>query len=219
MGYKAVVFDLDGTLVNTLPDLTHATNTVLEARGFATYTSDEVRMMVGNGTRRLLELASPDGSPKEVIDELMADYLPEYYRVCCNESVPYSGVAELLGRLKAAGIKRAVVSNKPHECVQRVMNHYFEDLCEFCLGAHDGLARKPAPDGVYRALHALGITDVSEAVYVGDSEVDVACARNAGLDCVIVSWGFRDVEALKDEPVTIVDDCDALERVITGTDR
>lgn len=193
---KAVIFDLDGTLLNTLEDLRTAVNLALCANGYPVRTLEETRLAVGNGIRKLIARSVPAGTPPEAEEEVFAQFRKEYSVHCSDTTAPYAGVPELLWRLKKEGCLLAVVSNKADFAVQKLAEQYFPDCFDAVLGETEGLSRKPAPDMVEEVLFRLGIKK-EEAVYVGDSEVDVATARNAGLFCISVTWGFRERAVLE----------------------
>lgn len=195
---KAVIFDLDGTLLNTLQDLCNSTNAALRSVGMQERTLDEVRMFVGNGVKNLILRAMGIGTPEEDgrFDAVFAAF-KEHYRVHSNdETCAYDGIMELLAKLKAADVPMAIVSNKLDAAVKQLNEIYFSDYIKVAIGENEaaGVKKKPAPDTVYAALRELGI-QLGDAVYVGDSEVDIATAENAGIPCISVTWGFRD-EAL-----------------------
>ena len=200
---KAVVFDLDGTLLYTLEDLKNATNYALKQKGMPERTLDEVRRFVGNGVRLLMERAVPQGADNPEFEETFALF-KEYYDVHCNDNTsPYDGIMELLEELKVRGITMAIVSNKIDFAVKSLDKLYFKDYMTAAIGEmeEEGIRKKPAPDMVQKALKELGVTQ-DEAIYVGDSDVDIATAKNSGLECVSVTWGFRDVEFLKEHGAT-----------------
>jgi phosphoglycolate phosphatase len=208
MRYKAVVFDLDGTLLYTLEDLYRATNHALRANGLPERNIDEVRRFVGNGYRQLARLASPEGTPDEVQEQVLRDFNAYYMVHSQDNTAPYPGIPELLERLHAAGLKLAVVSNKGDAAVQDLMEHYFPGTFEAIAGEREGVRRKPAPDTVLVAMEHMGTT-TDETVFVGDSEVDVLTAANVGCDCIAVTWGYRDVATLREAgATTIVDTAD-----------
>lgn len=200
---KAVVFDLDGTLLYTLEDLKNATNYALKQNGMPERTLDEVRRFVGNGVKLLMERAVPQGADNPKFEETFALF-KEYYDAHCNDNTsPYDGIMDLLEELKVRGIKMAIVSNKIDFAVKSLDKLYFKDYMTAAIGEmeEEGIRKKPAPDMVQKALKELGVTQ-DEAIYVGDSDVDIATAKNSGLKCVSVTWGFRDVEFLKEHGAT-----------------
>ncbi len=193
---RAVIFDLDGTLLNTLDDLAGAVNHALALHGYPTRTLDEVRRFVGNGIANLIHRALPDGVDAEREAAVLADFRTYYAAHDLDTTAPYAGVAEMLAALHDAGIPLAVVSNKIESAVEDLRRHFFADTIALAVGDHPSRPRKPAPDGTYAALAALGVA-AEDAVFVGDSEVDVDTARNAGMRLLAVTWGFRDVDTLR----------------------
>ena len=200
---KAVVFDLDGTLLYTLEDLKNATNYALKQNGMPERTLDEVRRFVGNGVKLLMKRAVPDGADNPKFEKTFSDF-KEYYEAHCNDNTaPYDGIMELLKELKLNGIKLAIVSNKLDPAVKELNQLYFKEYMTSAVGEmeEEGIRKKPAPDMVQKALKELQVS-ADEAIYVGDSDVDIATAKNSGLECVSVTWGFRDVEFLKEHGAT-----------------
>lgn len=200
---KAVVFDLDGTLLYTLEDLKNATNYALKQNGMPERTLDEVRRFVGNGVKLLMERAVPQGADNPKFEKTFSDF-KEYYEAHCNDNTaPYDGIMELLKELKLNGIKLAIVSNKLDPAVKELNQLYFKEYMTSAVGEmeEEGIRKKPAPDMVQKALKELQVS-ADEAIYVGDSDVDIATAKNSGLECVSVTWGFRDVEFLKEHGAT-----------------
>lgn len=200
--YKLAVFDMDGTILDTLEDLKDSTNFALEKCGYPVRTYDEVRRFVGNGIRKLIERAVPEGLTVEQIDRVH-EVFTEHYKVhCADTTKAYDGIKPLLEKLRASGVKTAVVSNKADYGVQELCKEYFDGLFDYAVGEREGIRRKPAPDAVNEALRVLGI-DKSEAVYIGDSDVDFETAKNAELPCISVLWGFRDEEFLREKGATL----------------
>lgn len=193
MQHRAVLFDMDGTLLDTLADLRDGVNCILGRHGYPLRTTEEIRLFVGNGARELIRLALPQGTPEETAEAVLEEYRTWYRDNSCVKTAPYPGVPELLEQLRKAGVLMAVVSNKPHAVTVQLARQFFPGLPAF--GQRDGVPQKPAPDMVFHAMETLGVRQ-EETVYVGDSEVDVATARNAGLDLAAVSWGFRSREVL-----------------------
>ncbi len=191
MKYKAVIFDLDGTLLDTLDDLTNSVNYAMNSMGWEKKDRQEVRLFLGNGIRNLMKKCSP----KDITDEEFEEgfkHFKEHYDIHNQDNTkPYTGTLEIMRNLKAKGIKMAIVSNKVQSAVDVLKDKFFNDVIEYALGDSPDMARKPAPDSCHKALELLGCKK-EEAVYVGDSEVDIATAKNAGLDCIVVLWGFRD---------------------------
>lgn len=190
MTYRAVVFDMDGTILDTLEDMKRSVNAALAAEGFPPRTLDEVRHFVGNGNRRLVERAVPEGTEADAVERVFRGFHAHYRAYCMDHARVYPGIPALLARLRAAGIRTAVVSNKADYAVKILAERFFPGLLDAATGEKEGVRRKPAPDGVLAVLAALGVPP-AEAVYVGDFEVDIETARNAGLPCLSVTWGFR----------------------------
>ncbi len=196
MKYKAVIFDMDGTILNTLEDLKNATNYSLKKFGMPERSFEEVRMFVGNGIRKLVERAVPAGTSAEKIDEVLDAFLKYYEAHSADNTSSYPGIYELVENLKKAGIKTAVSTNKADEPAQELGKEYFNGIFDLIVGQREGLRTKPAPDSVNEILRILNIQK-QDAVYVGDSDVDVQTAKNSGLDFIGVSWGFRGREFLE----------------------
>ncbi len=190
--YSAVIFDLDGTLLDTLDDLTAALNMTMRDVGAPLHTRDEVRSYVGNGVTRLLELALPGGASHPDFERAIGIYRGYYAAHALDRTAPYPGVQDLLLRLDAAGVPTAVVSNKPDSTTKQLCARFFPTVAA-AAGENEagGVRRKPAPDMVFSALKEL-CREAGECVYVGDSEVDLLTARAAGMDVISVLWGFRD---------------------------
>ena len=198
MGYEAVVFDLDGMLLDTLEDLRSSVNHALRLHGFPERTYEEIRTFVGNGVRNLMLKAVPGGEAEPAFEEVFADFRSHYAVHWRELTAPYAGVMPLVEELRRRGVKLAVVSNKSDAEVKNLCAEFFGEAMACVRGEVPGVPRKPEPDSVLLALKALGVPR-SEALYVGDSEVDVRTARNAGLDCVAVTWGFRTREELEED--------------------
>ena len=193
--YSAFIFDLDGTLMNTLGDLLDATNYMLAKYGFPLCDMGRLRKAVGNGALNQLRCCFPETVPEEELLAYVEEYKPYYAQHCEEKTAPYEGVAELLAELKKRGVPMAIVTNKPDEAAQRLCKRWFGEWIDLYVGERSGIPRKPAGDMVHLALKELGVA-AETAVYVGDSEVDLATARNSGLDCISCLWGFRDKEML-----------------------
>lgn len=194
--YQAVIFDLDGTLLDTLDDLADSVNYVLKKREFPERTKDEVRSFVGNGIHKLIERSVPENTADDIVEEVFEEFVPYYRTHCMEKTKPYDGIVELLHSLKLSGIRIAVVSNKADDAVHTLCNVCFANLFDEIVGERSGIARKPAPDSVNEVLRRL-VLEPSQAVYIGDSDVDVETAKNAGMKCIAVDWGFRDRECLE----------------------
>lgn len=206
MKYKLVIFDMDGTILNTLEDLADALNYALDKSGYPEHTIDEVRQYVGNGIPKLIERAVPVGTDAISTNKVHRDFM-EYYQVhCADKTRPYNGIIELITKLREKGCLTAVVSNKADAAVQELCKQYFDRCFDYAVGDREGMRKKPAPDAVNEVLQHLQVTR-ENAVYVGDSEVDIATARNAELDSIIVSWGFREVPFLKEQGADQIVDC------------
>lgn len=210
------VFDLDGTVLDTLADLAGSVNFALAAGGFPQRTQKEIRSFLGNGVKNLICRSLP-AKTDAAAERVLADFKAHYALHCTDMTCPYKGIPELLVSLRAAGIRTAVVSNKTDDAVQKLAKKFFPGLFDYVAGEKEGVARKPAPDGVYAALAALGVKR-ENALYIGDSEVDVQTAKNAGLPCIAVSWGFRDEDVLwANGAVCVVNTVRELEEKIHST--
>lgn len=188
--YEAVIFDLDGTLLNTLEDLKDSVNYGLKKYNMPERTLEEIRHFVGNGVQRLVALAVPEGTGVEEQDKVFTAF-KEHYKEHCNDKTDlYPGIPELLTELKKQAFSMAIVSNKLQEGVDALSRQYFKSYLNTAIGAKEGIRKKPAPDSVLEALRILNVPK-ERAVYVGDSEVDIATARNTQIDCITVTWGFR----------------------------
>jgi len=192
--YDTIIWDLDGTLLNTLEDLKNAVNYSCEKLGYATHSLEEIRTFVGNGVKRLMELSIPDGRNNPNYD-LSYDYFNEYYiDHSLDNTRPYEGVTDTVNKLREMGVKQAIVSNKIDYAVKTLNDNFFK--VDIALGVTDDLPRKPAPDMVWKAMDLLG-ADPETTVYIGDSEVDLKTAENSKLDCISVLWGFRKREEIE----------------------
>lgn len=195
MNKTAVIFDLDGTLLDTLDDLVSAVNYILKKYGFPVRSVAAIRRFLGNGARDLMRRSVPESVEGEAFEGMLADYV-EYYNAHSKiETKPYPGVLELLSELKKNGIKTAVVSNKPDLTVKGLCKEYFGDRLDFAIGDRPDIKKKPSADPILLAMKELGC---ERAVYVGDSEVDILAAKNASLPCISLTWGFRDKEILEE---------------------
>lgn len=200
---KAVIFDLDGTLLNTLEDLRDSVNVALEKYGLPTRSLDEVRHFVGNGLRNLMLQAVEGGEDNPVFEELFV-FFKDYYKAHCNiKTAPYEGTMELMEELKNRNIQMAIVSNKFDAGVKALNEQYFAQYTKAAIGEREGIRRKPAPDSVEEAIRLLGV-EKKDTFYVGDSEVDIVTANNAEIPCVSVTWGFRDEAFLREQGATVV---------------
>ena len=194
--YEAVIFDLDGTLFDTLDDLTDAVNFVCKEFGYPLRTREVIRTFLGNGIERTARLAVPEVVGNEEFAKVFASFKKYYTSHCQIKTKPYAGMLELLQKLQERGYKLAIVSNKNAAAVEALNELYFSDYVKVAIGESETVKKKPAPDSVLKALDLLGIKR-EEAVYVGDSEVDKATADNVGMDSILVTWGFRDKPQLE----------------------
>lgn len=202
---KAVIFDLDGTLLNTLDDLADSTNYALSRFGYPTRTIEEVRQFVGNGVAKLIERAIPEGKNNPNFEKCLAIFKENYAQNMYNKTAPYNGIIEMLSNLKSKGIKIAVVSNKFDLAVKELCKKYFEGFIDFAAGENEaqGIKKKPAPDTVISVLNEFNFAP-EDAVYVGDSDVDIMTAKNSKMPCISVTWGFRDEKFLLENGATIL---------------
>ena len=207
MKYKAVLFDLDGTLLNTLPDLAYITNRTLREYGLPEHTEDDVRMYVGNGVRLLFERALPkDRVFTEEEVETMYRTMRENYVAYQNRlSVKYEGIDRVLTVLRENGVKIGIVSNKPDDATQGVVKRYFEGQIDFAVGQREGVPVKPAPDVTKSAREARGVR-AEDCVYVGDSDTDIETGHMAGMPSIGASWGFRGREFLEEHGADMIAD-------------
>ena len=199
--YKTYIFDLDGTLLSTLADLAASTNYALRTHHMPERSLDEVRRFVGNGVKKLMERAIPDGLNNPLFEETFATFRQHYMQHNLDTTQPYPGIMQLLEQLKAEGKNIAVVSNKFYAATRELCRHFFGDLVPVAIGEREDIRKKPAPDTVIEALRELGV-DNEGAVYIGDSDVDIMTAKNSGMPCVSVLWGFRDKEFLLEHGAT-----------------
>lgn len=193
---KLIIFDLDGTLLNTIDDLGVACNYALKKHGYPQHELNSYRQMVGNGIRNLVKRAAPTDASDEEREEILRDFMKYYDTHCMVLTEPYQGIMEVLGRTKEKGIKLAVCSNKYQKAVNRIIDHYFPGVFASVYGEREGIPRKPSPEAVYRIMEEMGVKK-EETIMVGDSEVDIETARNAGIDSIAVAWGFRSKEQLE----------------------
>jgi phosphoglycolate phosphatase len=209
---KAVIFDLDGTLLDTLDDLYESTAIALKKFSFPQRSREEVRCFVGNGLGKLAERAIPDGIGNPCFNDFL-QYLQETYEShCMKHTKPYDGIMEMLEKLKSMGYKMAIVSNKPDARVKELAGHFFDDLISVSFGERTGIRKKPAPDSLNAVMDAFGAS-ADECIFAGDSDVDIETAANAGVRCISVSWGFRDAHFLSahgagiiiDTPLKLID--------------
>jgi phosphoglycolate phosphatase len=196
MKYPLVIFDLDGTILDTLEDLHASANAALRAFSMPERSLSEIRAFVGNGIRKLIELIVPSDTPAETIDSVQQFFSGHYKQHCSDRTRPYDGIAELICELRPLGCKTAVVSNKDDYAVRALCEMHFPGMFDVVVGSREGVRKKPAPDSVNEVLVQLGLNR-EEAVYIGDSEVDYETANNAGMKLLTVAWGFRDEDQLR----------------------
>ncbi|WP_455068301.1 HAD family hydrolase [Prevotella nigrescens] len=199
--FETYVFDLDGTLLETLKDLAASTNYALRTHNMPEHSIEDVRMFVGNGVKKLMERAIPNGIENPQFEEVYATFRQHYLEHNLDTTKPYEGIPELLAELKARGKKLAIVSNKFYAATQELARHFFPDTIEVAIGERENIKKKPAPDTVIEALRQLGASRET-AVYIGDSDVDIMTAKNCNMPCVSVLWGFRDKEFLMEHGAT-----------------
>lgn len=190
-----IIFDMDGTVLNTLDDLTDSVNYVFSKFGLPARSRDEYRQFFGNGIGYAMKCAAPEGTPDSLIEEMIPVF-KEYYDIhCLDKTGPYDGIIDLMKELRDSGCKMAIVSNKIDSAVKELNERFFSEYVSVAIGERPGVSRKPAPDTVFAALAELG-SSTDEAVYIGDSEVDLMTAKNSNLPCIAVLWGFRDRDFL-----------------------
>ncbi len=215
MRYDLAIFDLDGTILYTLEDLKNSLNYALTRHGYPARTLEEVRRFVGNGVRKLVERGAPAGTSSQELDRLYETFHVHYKQHDLDNTRPYEGIEALLEKLRGAGLRLAVVSNKVDYGVKDLCGRFFPGAFDLAIGERPGVGKKPAPDMVNEALAQTGVAR-ERAVYIGDSEVDIQTARNAGMDEIIVSWGFRTAEELAPwGPKRVVSDPEALGAALT----
>jgi len=203
--YNTIIWDMDGTLLDTLDDLADSVNAALAEFGQPLRTRNEIRSFIGNGVIRLVELSVPDGKENPQFEEIFSFFQRHYAKNCRNKTKPYVGLDKVLPELKRRGCRMAIVSNKIDSAVQSLTNLHFKDTMDLAIGNSERLRRKPYPDEVLEALRIFGAEKAS-AVYIGDTEVDLMTAENAGVDCICVSWGYRDRQALLSSGAKVIAD-------------
>lgn len=217
MKKDTVIFDLDGTLLDTLDDLADSVDSVMKAFGWPSHTREEIRGYVGNGVRKLVERSVPDGEENPRFEEAFAFFKSTYAQNCNVKTHLYDGVEETVNALVSKGYKLAVVSNKNDENVKTLCAHYFGESIPFAFGQNDYMRKKPAPDLTEHAINVLK-SEKGRVVYVGDSQIDAETALNTGIDCVLVSWGFRDRDVLEPlRSIAVIDAPCELLRVLGET--
>ena len=197
-----VIFDMDGTVLNTLEDLADSVNYVLDRFDLPTREIAEYRLFFGSGIRYAISCAVPDGTPEELIDQMLPVFKKHYGVHCLDRTRPYDGILDLMRSLKEHGYRMAIVSHKIDPAVKELNERFFSEFVEVAIGEKEGIRRKPAPDTVEQALRELGCSK-EQAVYVGDSEVDLQTAKNTGIPCIAVLWGFRDKAFLVDQGAAV----------------
>lgn len=193
---NTVIFDLDGTLLNTLEDLADSVNYALKVHGLPERSLEEIKSFVGNGVRNLMQLSTPGGFDNPLYESCLEAFREHYSNNMNNKTRPYEGIMELLAELAGKNCKLAIVSNKFDRAVKELAREFFGEYITVAIGESGGLRKKPEPDCVFAALKELS-AEACEAIYIGDSEVDVRTARNAGMPCIGVTWGFRSKEQLE----------------------
>lgn len=196
MKKKLYIFDLDGTILDTLKDLAISVNYALAVFDFPPLSDKEVADRTGNGVQRLVELSVPSGTDTKTTFAVLDVFKQHYFYHCADHTRPYDGIKDVICEIRKQGVKCAVVSNKMDSAVQELAKDYFDGLFDFVAGQKDGVRKKPYPDTVLLVLDTFGVRK-EDALYIGDSEVDIATAKNADMDCLSVAWGFRDRELLK----------------------
>ncbi|MBR2807754.1 MAG: HAD family hydrolase [Oscillospiraceae bacterium] len=196
MRYKAVLFDMDGTVLDTLDDLADSVNRSLREFGLPEVSRFQVGQSLGNGAKYLIRHCLPEGSDEALCEQVLSFYKPWYDAHCRIKTKPYDGILQLMEALRADGIHQAIISNKPDSAVQELAEAFFSGLMDVVIGESPAVKRKPSPDTVLAAASQMGLM-ASDCVYIGDTEVDLETARNAGMDCIPVSWGFRTEEQLR----------------------
>lgn len=218
--YKLAIFDLDGTVLDTIDDLYGSVNTALLQNGMRARTKSEVLSFVGNGMKLLIDRAVPEGTDPTLAAQVLADFKAHYALHSTDTTAPYLGVPEMLSALRVAGVKTAILSNKAHAATVALCKSYFDGCFDLVVGEREseGIAKKPAPDAVLAIMSELGVT-AAETVYIGDSEVDVMTAKNAGVDSIAVTWGFRTPDTLRAAGANVLCDTPAavVARIVGST--
>lgn len=216
--FKAAVFDMDGTILDTLTDLADSVNHCLGLYGCEPASREAVAAALGNGAGHLVEALIEGGKEHPAYEDVLKAHIRYYEEHCADKTAPYDGILPAMRRLKEAGVKMAIVSNKGDGAVRELSRRYFDDLVETAVGEKAGIRRKPAPDTVIEALRLMEVSP-GEAVYIGDTEVDVETAANAGMPCILVSWGFRSLRELQAlECLALTDSADEMADLILGGD-
>lgn len=205
MKYRLAIFDLDGTVLNTLADLADAVNAALTACDYPARTEEQVRDFIGDGIKKLIERAVPTDTAAEDIARVYAAFVAHYTAHCADKTAPYAGIVDMLRTLRAGGVKTAVLSNKADPATVALCNAYFEGLFDVVMGEREseGIPKKPAPDAVLAIMAQCGVT-AADTVYIGDSDVDVKTAANAGISAISVTWGYRSVDLLLENGANVL---------------
>lgn len=205
MKYEAYLFDLDGTLLNTLTDLATSVNYALTTHHLPPRNTTEIRKFLGNGIKMLIAEAVPANTNENCCNEVLKTFRAHYIQHCMDKTAPYEGIINVLEQLKANGAKLYIISNKPDNAVQELYKHYFSKYVDYAIGESENIRRKPCPDTLLAAINHAQVSH-EKAVYIGDSEVDIETARRAHVDCISVTWGFRDSDFLiKSGATTLID--------------
>lgn len=215
MGYKTVIFDMDGTILDTLGDITDSVNASMRWAGAPEKTLAEVRASIGSGARKLIERCLPD-TMQHRLEDVLLFYRPYYETHAAIRTQPYPGIPEQLEMLRNAGVRVAVASNKPAPAVKQLAARYFPGCFDIAIGERTGLRPKPAPDLLLVAMQLLRVTP-EETVYIGDSDVDVMTAAGTGVDIISAGWGYRDADVLRQAGASVIAQSpDELFSLITG---
>ena len=213
-GYRTILFDLDGTLLDTLADLEVSVNYMLKEMGFPLRKKEEVRSFLGNGVRHLVASALPKDVGEDTVEKGLSLFKSHYAAHSMEKTAPYPGICDVLSELRCRGIRMGVVTNKVDAAAQPMIDRYFPGIFDVVLGQRDEIPRKPAPDMIFAALKESGIA-AEHCLYVGDSEVDHATADHAGVDCALVTWGYRDKEDLAPlAPAALIENAEDLLNIV-----
>ena len=204
--YKLLIFDMDGTILDTLKDLTLSTNYALKKCGLALRSEKEVRSFVGNGIRKLIERAVPENCEKETVNKVFSVFNDYYKDHCFDFTKSYPGITDMLKKLKAEGYITAVLSNKADYAVKELSERFFGGIFDYSAGVKENMKTKPSPEGVFEIMRNFDVPPES-TLYIGDSEVDILTAKNAGVDCISVDWGFKDRAFLEKNGASAIVSC------------
>ena len=203
MRYRGILFDMDGTVLDTLGDLTDSMNHSLAQFSLPSVSEERAAMGLGNGADYYVRSCMPEGSDEALVKKVLDCYRPWYDAHCLIRTKPYDGIIPLMETLRQEGGLIAIISNKPDFAVQELAEAFFPGLLELSVGESPAVRRKPAPDTVLAAAEKMGLA-ISDCVYIGDTEVDLETARNAGMDCIAVTWGFRSEEQLRQDGASVI---------------